>query len=207
MEYIENAVAIIGIVSSEMIDIDNIYGQPYEGWKTTVETERKSGITDETIVMMPKKTDISQMQIGTPVMIIGQIQTFKDFTTGKVLVYVLAEYIEPVEGKYWENQNSVMLTGKLGKGMTYRETPKGKRITDIMVIVPNVIKGNSCYIPCICWQQTADMAKDWEEGTEVVLKGRLQKREYTKRVDNGTEEQRTCYEVSINTIEQKKAHI
>ena len=135
-------------------------------------------------------------------MVIGKMQTFKDFTTGKVLVYVLAEYAAPVEGEHWENQNDVTLTGKLGRGITYRETPKGKRITDVMVIVPNVIKGNSCYIPCICWQQVADEVKDWEEGTEVVLTGRLHSREYTKRVDDDTTEQRTCYEVSVNTIEK-----
>lgn len=202
MERIENAVALMGVVSSETIDIDNIYGQPYEGWATTVETERRSGIADEAIVVMPKATDVSQMQIGTPVMVIGKMQTFKDFTTGKVLVYVLAEYAAPVEGEHWENQNDVTLTGKLGRGITYRETPKGKRITDVMVIVPNVIKGNSCYIPCICWQQAADEVKDWEEGTEVVLTGRLHSREYTKRVDDETTEQRTCYEVSVNTIEK-----
>lgn len=202
MERIENAVALMGVVSSETIDIDNIYGQPYEGWATTVETERKSGIVDEAIVVMPKETDVSQMQIGKPVMVIGKMQTFKDFNTGKVLVYVLAEYAAPTEGEHWENQNDVTLIGKLGRGITYRETPKGKRITDVMVIVPNVIKGNNCYIPCICWQQVADEVKDWEEGTEVVLTGRLHSREYTKRVDDDTTEQRTCYEVSVNTIEK-----
>ena len=202
MERIENAVALMGVVSSETIDIDNIYGQPYEGWATTVETERKSGIVDEAIVVMPKETDVSQMQIGKPVMVIGKMQTFKDFSTGKVLVYVLAEYAAPTEGEHWENQNDVTLIGKLGRGITYRETPKGKRITDVMVIVHNVIKGNNCYIPCICWQQVADEVKDWEEGTEVVLTGRLHSREYTKRVDDDTTEQRTCYEVSVNTIEK-----
>lgn len=200
----ENAVALMGVVATETIRIHDVYGQQYDGWATMVETERKSGAADVAVVVMPEDTDISGMEIGVPVMIIGKIQTFKDFSTGKVLVYVLAEYAAPVEGEYWENQNDVVLTGRLGKRIIYRETPKGKRITDITVEVPNVIKGKSCYIPCICWQQVADEVKDWKEGTEVVITGRFQSRNYIKRLDENTEEERICYEVSVYTIRKAR---
>lgn len=197
---IENAVGITGYIVSEVEKIDNIYGQKYEGYSVIVTSERHSGIMDDAVVIMPANTNLDHMVIGMPVMVVGKMQTFKNFETGKVLVYVLADYAEPITGEFWERQNDVVLRGKLGRGITYRETPKGKRITDIMVVVPNLIKGNYCYVPCICWQDEADEVKDWTEGTEVELKGRLQSRKYTKRIDDDTEEQRTCYEVSVSTI-------
>ncbi len=67
------------------------------------------------------------------------------------------------------------------------------------------LRQSECYIPCICWNETADEVKDLEEGTQVTLSGRIQSREYIKRINADTEEQRTCYEVSVNNI--KKAEV
>lgn len=199
---LDNMVALAGVIASEVAEIDNINSLPYEGWAVQVETVRRSGTPDYAVVIMPRDTYIEDFEIGTPVMIIGKMQTFKDFSTGKVLVYVLADYIESIQGEHWEEQNEVEIRGIIGKGATYRETPKGKRITDIKIILPNELRQSDCYIPCICWNETADEAKDWEEGTEVALSGRLQSRDYVKRINEDTEEQRTCYEVSVNTIKK-----
>ena len=199
---IDNAVALMGIVASEVEEIDNINTLQYNGWAMYVETERHNGTTDYAVVIMPHDTDITQLKENTPVMAIGKLQTFKDYSTGKVLVYVLTDYVEQIKGKYWIDQNDVQLRGTLGKGITYRETPKGKRITDLMLIVPNELRHSNCFLPCICWQQTADEVKDWEEGTQVVIKGRLQSRDYMKQITEQEQEQRTCYEVSISEIEK-----
>ena len=205
---INNCVALMGVISSEMVDIDNIYGMEYAGWATTVETVRRSGVPDEAVVIMPYDTYVEDLEIGAPVMAIGQIQTFKDHNTGKVLVYVLIPeggYIETIHGDHWQEQNELQLRGTIGRGTVYRETPKGKRITDIKLIVPNQLRQSNCYIPCICWNEQADEVKDWAEGTEVVISGRLQSREYTKRINEDTQEQRTCYEVSVNNIKKAEA--
>lgn len=199
---LDNMVALAGVIASEVAEIDNINSLPYKGWAVQVETVRRSGTPDYAVVIMPRDTYIEDFEIGTPVMIIGKMQTFKDFSTGKVLVYVLADYIESIQGGHWEEQNEVEIRGIIGKDATYRETPKGKRITDIKIILPNELRQSDCYIPCICWNETADEAKDWEEGTEVALSGRLQSRDYVKRINEDTEEQRTCYEVSVNTIKK-----
>lgn len=202
---LDNAVALMGVVASEVTGIDNINTLQYNGWAMYVETVRRNGTADYAVVIMERNTYIEDIEVGTPVMVIGKMQTFKDFATGKVLVYVLADYVERVQGKHWIDQNEVQLKGTIGKGTTYRETPKGKHITDIKVIVPNEVRNSNCFIPCICWQEEATEVKDWEEGTEVVLSGRLQSRDYVKRVNKDTEEQRTCYEVSVNNI--KKAEV
>lgn len=72
----------------------------------------------------------------------------------------------------------------------------------------------SCFIPCICWQETADEVAGWEQGTKVRLLGRYQSREYDKEVATyyagGKEafretERRTAYELSVQLIEKMEA--
>ena len=84
-----------------------------------------------------------------------------------------------------------------------RETPRGKRIVDIMIKVENVISGGNTYIPCVVWQERADQITRYRKGTHVTVKGRLQSRVYIKREFEGTEEmteERTTYEVSVGFL-------
>lgn len=198
----DNAVALIGIMAQELKKISNIYGQQYKGYSTIVKTTRRSGQEDEAVVVCPADTE--QITVGMPVICYGKLQTFKNYQSGKVLVYVLAELFI-VTGENYQPENEVRLKGILGKGITHRETPNGKRITDIKVIVPNAIReGGSCYVPAICWNKAADEVKDWAEGTQVELAGRLQSREYSKETEDGETAEHTCYEVSIFKITKKE---
>lgn len=72
----------------------------------------------------------------------------------------------------------------------------------------------NCFIPCICWQETADEVAGWEQGTKVRLLGRYQSREYDKEIakyyTDGKEayretERRTAYELSVQLIEKMEA--
>lgn len=94
----------------------------------------------------------------------------------------------------------------VGYKPTHRETPRGKHITDITVKVKNEITGGSCFLPCICWQEQADEAAQWQQGDTVELLGRYQSRQYEKVLDTATgeREQRTAYEVSVRLIRRKE---
>ena len=96
--------------------------------------------------------------------------------------------------------------GVIANKPTYRETPRGKRITDITVKVRNELTGGSCFLPCICWQEQADEAAQWQQGDTVELLGRYQSRQYEKVLDTATgeREQRTAYEVSVRLIRRKE---
>lgn len=89
---------------------------------------------------------------------------------------------------------------------TGSRTPRGKRITDITVKVRNELTGGSCFLPCICWQEQADEAAQWQQGDTVELLGRYQSRQYEKVLDaaTGEREQRTAYEVSVRLIRRKE---
>lgn len=203
-----NAVALIGVMAAEFTEVTNIHGQQYKGYQTIVKTRRRSGQEDEAIVFCPAGT--KPVAAGKPVICYGRLQTFKNYKSGKVLVYVLAELLEET-GEHYEPENEVRLSGTLGKGIVNRATPNGKHITDIKVVTPNELReGGKCYVPAICWNKAADEVKGWAEGTQVDIKGRLQSRSYEKTEDGQTVTH-TCYEVSIYKItraedmEQEKA--
>ena len=111
-------------------------------------------------------------------------------------------------------QDDVALRGVIAHEPIYRTTPRGKRITDIIVIVRNELTGNKSFIPCICWQEQADEVAGWQQGDTVELLGRYQSRQYEKVIDtdSGSRERRTAYEVSVQlikkiTVEMGKAYI
>lgn len=72
--------------------------------------------------------------------------------------------------------------------------------------VRNELTGGNCYLPCICWQEQADEAAQWQQGDTVELLGRYQSRQYEKVLDaaTGEREQRTAYEVSARLIRRKE---
>ena len=198
----ENIVAIQGILRS-IEDVTEVNGMAFSGSRAAVITTRQSGREDEAIVLIKDELIAGkQLQTDKPVMLTGAMQTHKNYHTGKVQVYVLADFIEQITGKGWEQENEVRIKGTLALGLKYRQTPKGKNITNMFVKVPCIERDLDCFIPCICWGSRAIEAADYVEGEAVALVGRLQSREYIKRLDDGTTETRICYEVSANEVER-----
>ena len=87
-------------------------------------------------------------------MLTGKAQTLKDFQSGRLLVYILADFVAVSEKAV--EQDEVAVRGIIANKPTHRETPRGKHITDITVKVRNELTGGSCFLPCICWQEQAD---------------------------------------------------
>lgn len=141
---------------------------------------------------------------GSRLLMTGKAQTLKDFQSGRLLVYILADFVAVSEKAV--EQDEVAVRGIIANKPTHRETPRGKHITDITVKVKNEITGGSCFLPCICWQEQADEAAQWQQGDTVELLGRYQSRQYEKVLDTATgeREQRTAYEVSVRLIRRKE---
>ena len=96
--------------------------------------------------------------------------------------------------------NQIYLDGYVCKTPIYRKTPLGREIADLLLAV-NRPYGKSDYIPCIAWGRNARYAAGFEIGGHVRIWGRVQSREYTKRISEEESEKRTAYEVSINKLE------
>ena len=206
---IRNAAGLAGELT-ELEEVTDICGLRFNGYLAKIETKRPSGIIDEVAVAFTeaavdrgKTGDGLRLEnyflLGSRLLISGRQQALKDFKSGKVLVFVLAEYIGLSPKAML--QNDIALVGELKYKPTYRETPRGKRISDIFVEVKNVLTGTSCYIPCICWQENADEVAGWLPGDKVKLLGRCQSREYMKDAETGREV-KTVYEISVSFIKR-----
>ena len=101
--------------------------------------------------------------ISRPLLSVNQL-------SGKVLVFILADFVGLVKNPMM--QDDVALRGVIAHEPIYRTTPRGKRITDISVMVKNELTGNKCFVPCICWQEQADEVAGWQQGDTVELLGR-----------------------------------
>lgn len=102
-----------------------------------------------------------------------------------------------------DDENEIILDGFLVKNPIYRVTPNGRQIADMMIAVNRPL-GRSDYIPCICWGKSAKWVENLEVGTEIFVQGRIQSREYVKRLSEGESEIRTAYEVSIGKMRVTK---
>lgn len=211
---LKNMAGIVGTVK-ELNAVTDLCGLPFEGYLGKVETVRPSGARDEVNIAFERDIPYNRYGIeefdviqefapGSPVMLTGKIQTLKDYGTGKAFVYILADFI--IKSPNTPLQNNIAIIGEIVYKPKYRETPRGRHITDIFVKVQKELAPGSCYIPCICWEDQADTVAGWKEGDRVSLLARYQSREYMKTVRNadGTmvREWRKAYELSVQMIER-----
>ena len=209
----DNAAGLAGELK-EVEEVTELCGLRFNGYLAKIETPRPRGTLDEVIVaftdavISKDEGDIAgfEIAIGSKVLVSGKVQTLKDFESGKVLVFILADFVGLVKNPMM--QDDVALRGIIANEPVYRTTPRGKRITDISVIVKNELTGNKCFIPCICWQEQADEVAGWQQGDTVELLGRYQSRQYEKVIDtdsgSGSRERRTAYEISVQLINRKE---
>ena len=113
------------------------------------------------------------------------------------MLTVFVKELEEVEES--KNPNTIILNGYICKQPIYRTTPFGREICDCLIAV-NRAYNKSDYIPCIAWGRNARYVKDLCVGEKINLYGRIQSREYQKKLEDDSVETRTAYEVSITSI-------
>ena len=128
----------------------------------------------------------------------GQVRTHNIRSDGKrhLLIFVFASAIVCEDG---EPINNVILEGPVCREPTYRRTPLGREICDVMLAVPRAFR-RADYLPCILWGRTALEASRCHTRDILQIRGRLQSRLYTKVTEEGTS-QRTAYEISALSAE------
>lgn len=171
-------------------------------YSSFVHSQRRSGTVDDIPVIaseyLVKKDDFD----GKYVEIDGEFRSMNMEVEGKskLILQLFVKNIRIVKTKKSaDDENEIVLDGFLVKNPIYRVTPNGRQIADMMIAV-NRPFGRSDYIPCICWGGSAKWAKKLEVGTEISIQGRIQSREYVKRLSEDESEIRTAYEVSIGKM-------
>ena len=130
---------------------------------------------------------------GELLLVSGQIRSRNVRADGvrHLMIFVFASQITADDG---EGVNDVILEGPLCREPTYRRTPLGREICDVMLAVPRAFR-RADYLPCILWGRTALECAQYHTRDVLRITGRLQSRTYTKVLESGSEE-RTAYEIS-----------
>ena len=146
--------------------------------------------------------NVTQDCRGEYLMVSGQFRSYNrhEETKNRLVLSVFAREIEFIEEEPdGARTNHILLEGYMCKRPVYRKTPLGREIADLLIAV-NRSYGKSDYIPCIAWGRNAMFVSQLEMGTHIEINGRIQSRGYIKKYEDGTEEQRTAYEVSVSKI-------
>lgn len=203
-----NKIELCGVIASTPELNHKNYGENFYGFRLSC--SRKSTEKDMLpIIVSDRLVEIKDLQVGKKISVKGQVRTFNKHISDdkrKLLIMVFARDVREVEEESEsapEFNNNVKLSGYICKPPVYRVTPKGREIADVLIAV-NRMYGKADYIPCITWGRNARYTGNLDVGTRIDVEGRLQSREYTKKLDDGTEEIRTAYEISVSRIEESE---
>ena len=197
-----NQVTIMGKIASEFFYSHEIYGEGF--YMVDVEVERLSDSTDLIPVMVSERLlDVNQDYTGQLISVSGQFRSYNrhEEKKNKLVLSVFAreiEFIDQVDENTKSNQ--IFLDGFICKEPIYRKTPLGREIADLLLAV-NRPYGKSDYIPCICWGRNARFASTFQVGDRCIVWGRIQSREYMKKISGEELEKRVAYEVSVSKLE------
>ena len=198
-----NQVTIMGKVATEFSFSHEVFGEGF--YMVEVEVKRLSNSEDRIPLMISERLiDVTQDYTGEYIMVHGQFRSYNRHEEQKnrlVLSVFVREISFMEEEPDGTKTNSIWLDGYICKEPIYRKTPLGREIADLLLAV-NRPNGKSDYIPCICWGRNARYASGFEVGEHVQLLGRIQSREYVKRISDTETEKRVAYEVSVSKLEK-----
>ena len=197
-----NQVSIMGKIASGFTFSHQVYGEGF--YLTDLLVKRLSDQEDRIPLMVSERlVDVTQDYEGEYIMVQGQFRSYNRHEEKKnrlVLSVFVRElsFVEEADDSIKSNQ--IFLDGYICKPPVYRKTPLGREIADLWLAVTRPY-GKSDYIPCICWGRNARYASAFEVGGHVLIWGRIQSREYIKKLNESETEKRTAYEVSVSKLE------
>ena len=195
---LNNKVRLSGYVESEPKFSHELYGEGF--YEFMLRVPRLSQQSDIIPVTVSERLMTGvDFAIVTKLAVNGQFRSYNKFVDGKsklMLTVFVRDFFESAED---ENPNEVELCGYVCKPPVYRTTPFNREICDLLVAV-NRAYNKSDYIPCIAWGRNARFVRDIEVGRKLVISGRIQSRQYTKKLSEEESEVRVAYELSISKI-------
>lgn len=171
-------------------------------YSNSVRIRRYSGTIDSVpILISGKQYDIRSLPLGTRVLLRGHFESFNHTEKNRRILslYFFVEELQPAEEEFFD-RNEALIQGYICKHPLYRLTPRGREITHLLLAVPRNDRWND-YIPVILWGKNARTAGALLEGDFLKIHGRIQSREYTKKLEDSSIESRTVYEISASLLE------
>lgn len=196
-----NIVNLRGELGEELAFSHEIFGEKF--YSAKIKIHRLSDTYDILPITISERLlqeiDLNKNNL---VDVVGQLRSYNKNidNRNKLVLTVFARELNLVKEEA-KDPNSIFLDGYICKDPIYRKTPLGREITDLLVAI-NRPYNKSDYIPSIVWGRNAKFAKNLEVGDRVQMWGRVQSRDYEKKLEDGTIEKRIAYEVSISKIKK-----
>lgn len=200
-----NKLAVQGYLMNDLSYDHTILSEDF--YSSTIAIPRYSDTEDIIpIIVSERLVNTSELVKGTWVRIDGQFRSHNlKVEDSDKSVYKLSIFAQNVSIIDTDDEhigyNEIVLNGYICKLPRYRTTPSGREITDLYIAI-NRAKRKSDYLPCISWGRNAKYSETLSVGTHVYITGRVQSREYYKKLDEDNTVLKMCYEVSINTISE-----
>ena len=198
MELTANHITLRGSLLSMPLYSHENHGRRF--FRFYLEVPRLSGTVD-VLPVIAREDVLNAMELsdGEMLTVTGQVRSHnvREDSRRRLLIFVFASLIVCEDG---EPLNDVVLEGPLCREPTYRKTPLGREICDVMLAVPRAFR-RADYLPCILWGRTALECAQFHTRDILRITGRLQSRTYTKVLESGSEE-RTAYEISALTAQR-----
>ena len=197
-----NKVSVIGEIISGFTFSHEVFGEGF--YMVDVAVNRLSENADIIPLMISERLlNVREDYRGCTVEAIGQFRSYNrhEGVRNRLVLSVFVRELEFTDEEV-ENAktNQIFLDGYICKPPVYRKTPLGREIADILLAV-NRPYGKSDYIPCICWGRNARFASGFEVGGHTQIWGRIQSREYMKKLSEEESEKRIAYEISVSKLE------
>lgn len=193
-----NKVFISGEIVSDAEFSHEVYGEGF--YEMNVLVKRLSGQGDILPVTVSERLiNSGALKVGSIINALGQFRSYNKLVDGKSKLMLTVFVRELLEDAPVRNPNSIVLTGYICKQPVYRTTPFNREIADILIAV-NRSYNKSDYIPCIAWGRNARFAKNLAVGEKIAISGRIQSREYQKKIADDDIKTMTAYEVSISKL-------
>lgn len=198
-----NKVSIVGEVVSDFVYSHEVFGEGF--YLVDVSVNRLSNMADIIPLMVSERLiDVTKDYKGMIIEAAGQFRSYNrhEGVKNRLMLSIFVRELQFLdeEVKDQSKTNYIELDGFICKPPVYRKTPLGREIADILIAV-NRPYGKSDYIPCIAWGRNARYASSFEVGGHIKVWGRVQSREYTKKISEEVNEKRIAYEVSVSKIE------
>ncbi len=197
METENNMLRLCGVIENEPVVDHEVFGEKF--YRMELKVPRLSGTFDLLPVTVSERLMDGEVAPGVRISVGGQLRSYNKVVggSGRLLLTAFAQQLDTPDDA--ENPNTVQLIGAICKPPSFRTTPFGREIADLMLAV-NRSFGKSDYIPCIAWGRTARYAATLQVGDKLKMQGRFQSREYQKQLPDGTVVSRIAYEVSVSRL-------
>lgn len=196
-----NQAVVAGEIISEFEFSHEVFGEGF--YLLNLKVSRLSHSSDIVPLLISERLiDVNQSYMGRYIEARGQFRSYNKHENNRnhLVLSLFVRELELLDELDNRKPNTIFLDGYICKEPVYRTTPLGREIADVLLAV-NRAYSKSDYIPCICWGRNARYAGKLPVGSRIQLWGRIQSREYQKRINDVDVVNRIAYEVSVNKME------